>query len=1219
MQKYLPAWFQLKEIKSEIGNKIISSLAPKILTKKEDLDKIQPYLDKLKDTINAKGINNIALTGSYGSGKSTIIKTFKHYNRHNEYLNISLASFNNTEKKDGNIDENQKKLNREELERSLEVSILQQIFYHVKPSEIPESRFKRIINIPNWKLWTISIGFLLWILCMILLLKYKYLDKINPNNWKLKDDLDYFSIIIFLIVFFGVGYFSKSIIQLFSNSKINKVNIKGELELGENINKSVFNEHLEEILYFFEMTSYNVVIIEDLDRFDNTDIFTKLREINILLNNSKLIEREIKFVYAVGDDLFNDKKERVKFFEYIIPVIPFINSSNADEQLKTLIKETDLDDNIFSKEFLLDVTTFIDDIDMRLLTNIFHEFVIYRSTLKPEFIKKPEQLFAIVTYKNIDPEDFNKLNNKEGKLYDLINGKKDYIKKFVIKTDNEVDARNESIENIKNENISDIEELKSVYIKNVLLKLPKNVTIDLKNIIETFDEILNNEKIKYKQYNINYGQWYEHDLDFKFKDIENQVNTNSTYKERVELIKNKQNGKIDLLKKEIEKLRIKKAEIESWDLKQIFKEIDINEYLKDFSNNALLRNLILEGYINENYNDYISLFHEVSLTKEDKNFERNVKSGFNTEFTYNLTNIENLVDNHIELKYFGRETILNFNLLDHLGANYPKYSTKYDAIIKLLSNDKQRSIDFIHGYVVVDKIQLRLFIEKLVKNWTGFWDYIYFKSSYTKESEDYYLSLIIKYAKIEDVIFSQNENTLTKAIMEKPDFLSIVKNTDELNFFAKITNLIEKLNIKFEKLENPNDETKELFEFVFNNNHYQINKDNLLQMIKVYGQNEDYFETKNYSTIQNSNCIPLIEYIRANINIYVEDVYLKLEQNISDSEDSLLELLNNAELDDNLKIKIIQKVETIITDLNTIDDAEVKKQLLINNKVIPKWDNIINYYNDCENKIDEYLVSFLNLENVYAKLSEDNIPKKTEQFNNETFEIELLKNNNISDESYIKLTDSCNHKWKNLNFKELSQYKVIHLIYKRLGTTKENYDLLKENFQNNHIKLIENDFTKFIENIDDFETDENDILLLLKSNKIGVNNGFKYISKINEQTIINNKEIGKEVGDIIVNKAEIVEFEFSTLKSLITHCDTNKNKVKLINLYFNTLSNDDITTLVKIIGWDYKELFVKQHQPKFEDNIYHRELLSKLKSKKLINSFDTYKKDNTKIKAVANY
>ena len=89
-----------------------------------------------------------------------------------------------------------------------------------------------------------------------------------------------------------------------------------------------------------------------------------------------------------------------------------------------MIKESDLEENVFPREFLSDITTFIDDIDMRLLINIFHEFVIYRNVLKPDVLKGNEsELFAMITYKNIDPEDFSKLNNKEGKLYKLINNK----------------------------------------------------------------------------------------------------------------------------------------------------------------------------------------------------------------------------------------------------------------------------------------------------------------------------------------------------------------------------------------------------------------------------------------------------------------------------------------------------------------------------------------------------------------------------------------------------------------------------------------------------------------------------------------------------------------------------------------------------------------------------------------------------------------------------
>lgn len=136
-------------------------------------------------------------------------------------------------------------------------------------------------------------------------------------------------------IFVATIIFVQKTVKSLSNSKLNKLNLKnGEIELKENKeDTSVFNKHMDEIVYFFEVTDYNVVIIEDLDRFDNTDIFLKLREVNQLLNQSNSVGRKVTFIYAVKDDMFFDE-ERTKFFDYITTVIPIINSSNSADKLK---------------------------------------------------------------------------------------------------------------------------------------------------------------------------------------------------------------------------------------------------------------------------------------------------------------------------------------------------------------------------------------------------------------------------------------------------------------------------------------------------------------------------------------------------------------------------------------------------------------------------------------------------------------------------------------------------------------------------------------------------------------------------------------------------------------------------------------------------------------------------------------------------------------------
>ena len=244
----LTIWLKNKDKEPESS---VISLAPRVLSKKDDLKIIQPYLTELERSLNEKEITNIAVTGAYGSGKSTIIKTFQKIHCEYEYLNVSLASFTDNDengkkkslkpKVDGEGNPIEPDKFNANLERRLEISILQQLFYHVKPSEIPDSRFKRINNNKWWKLLLSSVCLIFWLISILLLFKFNYINKINPSTWHTSLRFDWVAFISIFLFFTGVGFFAKYIIRLFSNSKINKLSIKGELELGDNVDKSVFN------------------------------------------------------------------------------------------------------------------------------------------------------------------------------------------------------------------------------------------------------------------------------------------------------------------------------------------------------------------------------------------------------------------------------------------------------------------------------------------------------------------------------------------------------------------------------------------------------------------------------------------------------------------------------------------------------------------------------------------------------------------------------------------------------------------------------------------------------------------------------------------------------------------------------------------------------------------------------------------------------------------
>ncbi|MDH6357345.1 hypothetical protein [Parabacteroides sp. PF5-9] len=1241
--------FWLKNKDKEPDSSVIS-LAPKVLIKEEDIKVIQPYLDELERSLAEKELTNIAITGAYGSGKSTIIKTFKHLHDEYEYLNISLASFKDNdengkkkspEEKEQGVDENGKKTPLEQtvekddesrkqevfntsLERRLEISILQQIFYHVRPSEIPDSRFKRIVNNKRWKLFLISFGLIVWLISVFVLFRFDYLDKLNPSTWDFSLKFDWIAFTSFFIFFTGVGFFTKYLVRLFSNSKINKFSIKGELELGDNVDKSVFNEHLEEIIYFFERTPYNVVIIEDLDRFDTTDIFTKLRELNILLNTSKLIKREINFIYAIKDELFTDKNERVKFFDYIIPIIPFINASNAGVKLDELIKTRQLE-NVLTSDFIQDIVSFIDDIDMRLLINIFHEFCIYRENIPAE---NQDNLFAMIVYKNMYPDDFGKLSKHDGLLYKFISDKDKYISGLLNLYSEKIKQIESEIINVDKEKITSVQELRTIFLFKLQTKIPGITEIYIENQRIAIAQFLEDEYfvklLEDKDSNIIYYRNGNgvYNSSITFSSIIDGVKPTS-YEQRENLILAKNNNHITQLKEEITKLKNKKREIELKSLQEIFQEIEIEPYLGIFSNNQMMRTLLINGYLNEDYEDYISLFHEGNITRADETFKRKIKSGKNSPFDYQLSDkVGNLIK-EIPDKYFKREIILNFDLLDFLSTNFTQYQSKYNDIISILSNENNNSVEFVEKYIERGK-NLSLFIKSLCKSWNNWWYYIYEVESpfaYDDKKLKKYLKLIIELADEEIVLLMNKDNKLSEFISILPDFISLIDKSYE----TKTKNLLKRLDIKFKQLDSPNDTTRSLFDYIYENNFYEINDENISMILLLFNKDIDKrtLIESNYSTILNSGCKDLIDYIEDNISTYINNILLKLEDNTKETEENIVKLINNDNLSISAKTNIVLKQEILISDISEIQDISIQKMLIDKNKIIATWSNLYLYYETLEegSDLDDVLINYLNQKDNSNLLSEQAIKDELKGRSEETiksFSLKIINCNDLQYENYISILKSTPYVWNSLNFEDLDEEKIKWMVDTSFLTlTVYNFNKLKEHFPKEHIKLVEKQQSKLLPIFDELGLSGDDILSLLKSETITNSNKIGIIEKIDDSFVTENKDIAKLTCDILALSNNSVPLNFDIIKSLLNSSSSKENKIQLLNKQVEELTDSQLQSLTEQLGWNYQKLFKKQNKPTFTDTKYNRLLFDNLIKRGLIIRYEEHKKDELKV--FANY
>ncbi|MGW3996012.1 YobI family P-loop NTPase [Amycolatopsis sp. NPDC004772] len=391
------------------------------------------YVRHLREAVEDAKNLNIALTGRYGTGKSSVLDEF--VTGRPGAMRIAISTLG-PDAKDVDTKDTGPKETPKTLTNRIQKELVKQLLYRASPRRLPYSRFNRIVPLSK-KRATLeamgAVGVITGALGLLGLLPHLAGTGPGHNGW--------------LGVLSGAGFAALAVLVLatlriviYGRFVVSDVSAAGAaVKLTQRLS-TYFDEYLEEIVYFFDTELPEVVVFEDLDRFDDPHIFEALRELNTLLNNTATRVEEkkpLRFVYAIKDSLFEKlgfgaepdemdaaqaetvRANRTKFFDIVIPVVPFISHRNARELLSDLLtagKITGID-----RELITLVAQHITD--MRLLKNIYNEYIVFAERLLVEGQTAPglipSNLFALVVYKNIHLRDFEEIARRGSALDDL--------------------------------------------------------------------------------------------------------------------------------------------------------------------------------------------------------------------------------------------------------------------------------------------------------------------------------------------------------------------------------------------------------------------------------------------------------------------------------------------------------------------------------------------------------------------------------------------------------------------------------------------------------------------------------------------------------------------------------------------------------------------------------------------------------------------------------
>jgi len=1225
------------------------------LTPIDNVD-IGVYENALDFVFAHDNVRNVAVSGSYGSGKSSVLASYKRKHGDKKFLHISLTHFHAAK---GNDDPSHPD-GEISPKTILEGKILNQLIHQISIDKIPLTNFRVKKELATWRN---TITALLTVAGVILGLYEFYFAQVAAFLQSLT--VDWLKNLLAFLghpesrLIAGVGFFVIAGIFIYHFKRllktrhiIKKAEVSGlEIEIFEDSKESYFDKYLNEVLYLFEKVGADVIVFEDIDRYDSSRIFERLHEINRLVNNDRKAT-PLRFFYLMRDDIF-ESKDRTKFFDFIIPIVPVIDCSNSFNKFIECFEKSGLIGNeksIIDIEFLQGLSIYIDD--MRVLKNICNEFLVYHGRLSTTE-QDSNKMLAIIAFKNLFPRDFDDLQLGRGFMFEIIggNGKERLISSEQEKLQEIIKIKTTELSSIKNETLFS-DEIAMLYC--LKLWVSSGHRIPLSDNADSCRQLI--EQYRSQQH---------------YKDITTEYDNRKKYSEENIL---KSNTRISSIETEISRANRSLSELKGLRLKELITRENIVDLfqakytsetghtedfkqLKDSPYFALLKYLVREGFIDETYSDYMTYFYENSLTRTDKVFLRSVTDKKAKEVTYQLDNPP-MVVSRLPLAYFGQVETLNFVLFDFLMTDFSGMQSFIDKTKRLMRQlAENERFDFILSYSE-QKDQLVNMVKAFGYAWSSFLADCFTilqigkEPSTPKTKNDVFISkyaysllaLIGEDSARMTFLDNASKESLVGYLSNDANILSVDDGYDDKNLALGI----QLLDLCFNTI-NAETARRSLLERVYRDNSYIINYGNIETMLKVFYSTPDIstLRTANYSVVMAEAASPLASYINANINTYIDVFLAECGETITDTPKNAILLLNNDIIEKSQKKLYIAYLKSTIAELFDIADKDLWGELLNNHTTVEYTaKNIVTYFFEkCQNAFDNTLLNYINKNG--ASITLDNCFEDKDKQN--TFFTATVKAASLDNEIYKGFIVQFKLHYQDFSIADLPNEKVT--ILDECGKIKmsaQSLIFMREHYADYLYTFIVRHIAEYIPIVADksiFVLDEarkllnaqiNDAdkiaLLSLDTTPISIS-GKKYSDAVAVHILLHNYD----ANDFNYLLESYSNFEKQTQAAILERVTTDINNVlHILNIVDNQLlnalfvsdkvdetnkknmfkiispsaSDSDIKYWLPCIGCeDFLVLYEERKRPKFENNEWNKSLLDVFKERKLIDDYELDEKN----------
>ena len=944
------------------------------------------YVRHLNEAVQDPKNRNIALTGRYGTGKSSVLDAFEKEHA-KDTVRISINTLGPDE-------------DDEDLTNRIQKELLKQLVYRVKPGKIRRSRFARPKHL------TAPRAFLQALAVCILGSSILWMVGVRPLGW---EQTEWWNNLIPYSAFFTFVLLSVwGIRWVIGDRIISEVTTAGTKISLKDEQDTYFDNYLDEIVAFFDTVKPKYVIFEDLDRFDDPQIFDSLRELNTLINSSshwKKKEQTLHFIYAIKDSLFEQlgtedihnednisrekrvdlvelavkRANRTKFFEIVIPIVPFISYRNARDHFIRIIDSLELPEKYRISRPLIDLVS-RHTTDMRLMVNIRNEFSVFAEHLLWVENSAPgmtaDHLFALVVYKNFHLADFESITQHSSALDKLESIHRDKIRAFIksqqelrrkqARTEKQAKQKEQIAENLGkrlNEIMALLKKANSSFSPTSIKVGESPRVSDEFNSVEFWEAVAREKDLTFV------STYQSPEITLKTEDIQHIFSEIMRSSLWLELEPDELKEIIQDYDQNIEMLRgADFSDLANYkDIPESYTSFD--EDITNVLQSELARDLVRKGYITRNYAEYSAIFYG-NFIGTDVAFFYNHSVQQNEAYIDYRFNSEKSIINLLEQvpdDFFSTRSVLNVDIISYL---LKKDSTEIQYAIEYIVNhiQEEQVQEFLDGFINGVKAHVASLVKHLAQYpWRELFKYI---SDSDKISDEELQRKVLDYALLNSVsaeLYEIDESSrgLLQSLYKR---LSAITDEHAEEQTRNIFSILKDANIVIEDLEVV---SEPLCKYIIEDNMYKITDSNLRTALGISERPVLDRVIKNEK---------VWNFCKKNIDTYLATMQEYSEQHHSNNdfifiEDTLISILNeqHGSWTEEQLCAIIQasshraNISDIHDVLENLWPPIVDKKLMI-----PTVNNIAGYIETfgVDNHMGDYLQSYydINSNNIFQDI-----------------------------------------------------------------------------------------------------------------------------------------------------------------------------------------------------------------------------------------------------------